>query len=117
MGAERLKALRHQRDLLIEHLDWINAEIDRETVVSNFPPPSPRQSQLRDAFAPNRPVEIALDRDPEELTPEEAAADVYIELGADARGAASEAKRGCLVVSSLGFAGLAMLFGYVIWWY
>lgn len=107
MDFERLEKLKRQRELIQEHLDWLNAEIDRATIHST-PTTSPKASRLAEAFATNKPVDISLGLpDPESAPGAVVAADLYSELGPDTKGAAAETRRGCLILSAIAFGSLA----------
>ena len=110
MDSDRINQLKRQRDLILEHLDWLNGEIDRAAVLSPGVTTSPKASRLAEAFAVDKPVEMALsDRDIESTPTSVAAAELYGELGPDTKGAAAAAKRGCFALCGLAFAALAGL--------
>ncbi len=107
MDFERLEQLKRQRALIQEHLDWLDAQIDRADAPSS-PSTSPKASRLAEAFAADKPVEFALARpDPEAAARAVVAADLYSELGPDTKGAAADTRRGCLLLCALAFGSLA----------
>lgn len=114
MNGNRLAQLKRQRDLLLEHLDWLSLEIERETA-SSAQSRSPKTSRLIEAIPPDRPVAENLGRHPESTTP--TAADLYDQLGPDTKGAAADTKRGCLLMSAAAFLAVAGLIAYVFFWY
>lgn len=94
MSEDRLQELRRQRALIQSHLDWLNAEIARQS------PAKPAAPAVPPAAAESAPVEI-----PPEYQP-------------DPQGSAHAAKRGCLFVFvALALAGLAFLVAIYFWRY
>ena len=118
MENERLKQLHSQKELILQHLDWINQEIDRENL-AHAPTFSPAANRLAKAIASDEPVAQGLrsTTDVETMTSDQVASDLYSELGPDTRNAAASAQRGCLAISITAFAALAALVLYVAFWY
>ena len=113
MDSERLQTLKRQKRILQEHLDWINEEIDRETV--SAPSTSPKTSRLVEAIAAEK--EIASSLEIESSPPGAVVSDLYAELGPDTKRAAADTKRGCLIVGGLAFAALAAVTAWVVSYY
>lgn len=117
MDNERLRQLREQKALIESHLDWINQQIDRETL-HDAPSPSPKLSRLKDAILADRPIADSLGlEDPESTSQEQVASDLYSQLGPDTRSAAADTKRGCLLFAGLAFSLLAGAIAYIIFFY
>ncbi len=117
MSSKRLAQLRRQKELILEQLNWIELEIDRETL-AHAPSSSPKTSRLLEAISEKRLVTESLEvPDPEEASAEQVASELYDELGPDTRSAVLDTKRGCMIFGGLAFASLAGLFAYVIFWY
>lgn len=114
MDSERLRKLKHQKQLILEHLDWINQEIDQASLGST-PSTSPKTSRLIEAIADDKEVSSSLEIEssPQDLV----ASDLYSELGPDTKNAAAETKRGCFIVGTIAFASLAGLCAWVIYYY
>lgn len=119
MDTERLQHLRRQKALLLEHLDWISQEIDRETHGGaprpRSAPSQPPSNRFALPFPDDRPVAESLDL--ESSPPDVVASDLYSELGPDTKSAAAETKRGCLLLGALAFASFAAVCGYVLLYY
>ncbi|MBK1879968.1 hypothetical protein [Pelagicoccus mobilis] len=114
MDSERLRELKKQKALILEHLEWINVEIDRETIEST-PSTSPHANRLSEAIAEDKPVSTSLDL--EASSQEQVASDVYDQLGPDTRNAAADAKKGCMLIGAAAFAALAGIVIYVSFYY
>ncbi len=114
MDSERLRKLKQQKQLILEHLDWINQEIDQESV-STTPSSSPKTSRLIEAIADDKEISpsLEIESSPQELV----ASDLYNELGPDTKNAAAETKRGCFIVGAIAFTSLAGLCAWVIYYY
>lgn len=119
MENERLQKLKRQKNILLEHLDWINQEIDQE-MVEHAPSVSPKASRLAEAVGDNKTVDFSLSDDrsnTEDLSQEQVATDLYSELGPNTKNAAADTKRGCLMVSGIAFCALGAIITYVLVWY
>lgn len=114
MAPNRLQKLKQQKQLILEHLDWLNQEIDRETIAAK-PSPSPKTNRLIEAIPEDK--EVASQLEIESTPRHQVASDLYSELGPDTKSAASETKRGCLFIAALAFAGLAAVIGWVVFYY
>lgn len=114
MDKERLRKLKQQKELILRQLEWINLEIDQEST-KPAPETSPQTSRLIEAFSGDRPV--SPDLEIESAAPEIVASDLYDKLGPDTKNAASETKRGCLLISGIAFASFAALCAWVIYYY
>jgi len=114
MESKRLTELKRQKALLLEHLEWLNLEIDKESIES-APSASPHANRLVEAIAEDKPVSPTLEL--ESQPPEQVASDVYNQLGPDAKNAAADAKKGCLLVATTAFAALAGIVIYVAFYY
>lgn len=114
MDNERLRHLQRQKEILLEHLDWINQEIDKESIASH-PSPSPKASRLAEAFATDKPVANSLEI--ESLPQEQLASELYDQLGPDTKSAVADTKRGCLLIAGAIFALFAALCVYVVYYY
>ncbi|MBC2604719.1 hypothetical protein [Pelagicoccus albus] len=115
MDDERLRQLKRQKSLILEHLNWIDQEIARVELSSTPSVPSKRENRLAEAFPEDRPVEKSLD--PESSPQNQVAADLYSELGPDTKNAVADTKKGCLLIGAAAFASLAALVCYVIFFY
>jgi hypothetical protein len=111
MDSDRLQKLKQQKQLILEHLDWINQEIDRESTISS-PSKSPKSSRLVEAISEDK--EIAPSLEIESAPRGQVVSDLYAELGPDTKSAAADTKRGCLIIAAIAFAGLASLIAWVI---
>lgn len=103
---ERLHELRRQRDSLKQHLDWLDAEIARETTAD------PANLPLTDRPRFSTPVAAA-------ASPTPAAADTEALLAqyrSDAQYSPARAKLGCWIVFAGAFAvlGLAIAAWFVL---
>lgn len=118
MGNERRQKLIRQRQILIEHLDWINQEIDRETIQTKDSH-TPKTSRLLETIEPNRPVAATLETPSRSSSQSQSqvAAELYNELGPDTKSAAAETKRGCLIIGAVSFISLLAFLAYVFFWY
>lgn len=119
MENSRLQQLRRQKELLLQHLEWIDREIDRESGASEALA-SRQASRLKEVFSQEKSPERALSverLDVESFSSEQVATDLYTELGPDARGAATDAKRGCLTAAALAFVAFASFVAYLLFWY
>ncbi|MDQ8200354.1 hypothetical protein QEH56_19475 [Pelagicoccus enzymogenes] len=114
MESERLRQLKQQKQLILNHLDWINQEIDRESIAT-IPSKSPRSNRLAEAIPEDR--EVASSLEIESSPSSKVASDLYQELGPDAKNAAAETRRGCLIISAVAFTALAALGAWVIYYY
>ncbi|EDY81074.1 hypothetical protein VDG1235_691 [Verrucomicrobiia bacterium DG1235] len=114
MDSERLQKLRRQKNILLEHLDWINQEIDRETLAAT-PNTSPKASRLAEAIPDDKLVAASLEL--ENAPQSQVASDLYTELGPDTKNAVADTKRGCLIIGGIAFASFAAICGYVIFYY
>ncbi|MDQ8186845.1 hypothetical protein [Pelagicoccus sp. SDUM812002] len=114
MDSERLQKLRQQKQLILDHLDWINQEIDRE-INTAAPSKSPKTSRLIDAISDDKEVAPSLDL--ESAPRGQVVSDLYTELGPDTKSAAADTKRGCLIISALAFTALAAVCAWVIYYY
>ena len=116
----RLQELKRQRDLLQQHLDWLNQEIDRETLAS-APEVSPKASRLAEALSDDKPVDLSLSDNVapeiESASQELVASDLYSELGPDTKSAAADTKRGCLLIGGFAFCLLGALVTWVVFFY
>lgn len=114
MKSKRLEELNRQKELLLEHLEWIKLEIDRETLEST-PSASPNTNRLLEAIPKDKPVSLTLD--PESSSQEQVASDLYDQLGPDSKSAAKNARKGCLFFGATAFAALIGLVIYVVFYY
>ncbi len=114
MDSERLRKLKQQRLLILEHLDWINQEIDRETITSPKVT-SPKTSRLLEAIDEDR--EVSSNLEIESTPPNRVVSDLYDELGPDTKSAAADTKRGCMIISALAFTAFAALCAWVLYYY
>ncbi|MEM9160157.1 MAG: hypothetical protein AAGB46_14020 [Verrucomicrobiota bacterium] len=106
MSEKRLKELKEQKRLLEGHLAWLENEIAKEAEAA---PTSRIADALPDegTIKPRTVEALATDSPPEsEPNPIE---EVYNSLGPDTKGAASDAKRGCLILFGVGFAIFAAI--------
>ncbi len=96
MNPQRLAELQRQRDLVREHLAWLEREIARE------------HSVTPQAIAP-AVVSVSVQPEPSSPTPTPAVPTFPSELPKpDPVGAAAEARRGCLLLFIAAFAILAL---------
>ena len=117
MESHRLAQLRRQKELILEQLQWINQEIDREQLKS-VPSFAPKTSRLLEAVSENKAVAPRLEfSDPETMPRGAVVSDLYEQLGPDTKSAAADTKRGCLLFASLAFGLLAAGIGYVAFFY
>lgn len=117
MESHRLAQLRRQKELVLEQLDWINQEIDRELVTST-PSASPKTSRLLEAVSIDKAVCSRLESpDPESLPRGAVVSDLYDQLGPDTKSAAADTKKGCLLFGALAFGLLAVVICYVTFYY
>ncbi len=114
MDSERLQKLKQQKQLILEHLDWINQEIDRETIAS-IPSVSPKTNRLIEAIPKEK--EVASRLEIESSPANQVASDLYSELGPDTKSAVADTKRGCLIISGIAFASLAAVCAWVVYYY
>lgn len=114
MGSQRLKELERQKKLLLEHLEWLNLEIDQEATKS-APPSSPHANRLAGTIPDEKPVTPSLEL--ESKPQEQVASDVYDQLGPDAKNAAADARKGCLLIGAAAFATFAAIAIYVSFYY
>ncbi len=119
MEHKRLQELKRQKDLLLEHLDWINQEIDRETL-EHAPSTSPKASRLFEAIDGDKVVEVDLSfeqAENEKTSQEQIVSELYDELGPNTKNAAADTKRGCMIVGGLAFLALGTLIAYLLYYY
>ncbi len=114
MDSERLRKLKQQRQIILEHLDWINQEIDQATITTPKAT-SPKTSRLIEAIDEDREVSSSFEI--ESTPPNHVVSDLYDELGPDTKSAVAETKRGCLIIGSLAFAAFAALCAWVLYYY
>lgn len=119
MESERLKALKRQKALLLEHIAWLDQEIDQEAS-TDISGQGPAPHRLGEALLGSETVAYSLSdvsTEIESSPPEQVASTLYSELGPDTKGATEETKRGCLIFGSLAFLFLAALGSYVAFYY
>lgn len=114
MDSDRLKKLKQQKQLILEHLEWINQEIDHETIGATRST-SPKTSRLIEAISDEKEISQSLEI---ESNPHvQVASDLYTELGPDTKNAVADTKRGCLLIGAIAFTSLAGICAWVIYYY
>ncbi len=99
MSPEKLAQLRRQRELVKQHLDWLDAEIALHS--GEKPTPLNRQTPAAPALDPVDPTSAEID-DPL--------------LQHDPLSSSTEAKRGCLILFCVAFGLLAAILAGIYFW-
>ena len=119
MESERLAKLKRQKQLLLEHLDWISQEIDIEAN-QTVPSSTPKASRLVEAVDELKPIDESLTTsriDVESVPQGNVVNELYSELGPDTKNAAADAKKGCLIVAVAAFGLFLAVCCYVLFFY
>ncbi len=120
MSSDRLKQLTKQKELLQEHMDWLEQEIAKE---QGKPPTSVPASRLETPLektepeTPSIPVQPEPVADPEQLSTEQTATDIYNELGPDVTNSAQSARNSCLLIMIIGTVVLGGILGLIYYFY
>jgi hypothetical protein len=133
MPSERLAVLQRQRQILAEHLNWLDAEIaaeektstpdsaiqaSREVALPSSPLPEPSPPRANPPAQPDAPADSVLkEADPEALARANALADTLIkEYRAQNPHSPESTRRSCLLLTvAFGLFGVAGLMG--LYWF
>ena len=120
MPGDRLNQLIKQKQLLEEHMAWLEQEIAKEQGKPEPAIPASRlesSEELEQKEAPKTPVTPEPEVDPEELTPEQTAADIYQELGPEASSSAQDARKSCLLIMIIGTVIVGGILALIYYFY
>lgn len=109
----RIDKLLHQRDLLREHLRWIDEEIAAAEVGDPLTP-SEQRGQDPTALSISQPGDV--NSPPIAETANDSVAEVLLPEP-DTRGAHNEVRAGCLLYFGVASAAFGLLVAYIYWRY
>ena len=109
----RLESLLRQRDLIQQHLRWLEGEIEQ---IRSLVPESGSTPIRTDVSRP--PAEPAADREPSTHTESAPLPDVLdAPHEIDVRSVHNEVRRGCLIYASVAIAVLGAVIAFIYWRY